>query len=304
MAKKKKKKISLSSLFVIILLIIAAIGYKYFGNTDAVDDKGEHGQETVSGTLELHVIDVGQADAVLIRCEQGNILFDAGDLSSKNDLIKYLNGLEISEIEYVIFTHPHADHIGGADIVLTTFDVHNVIMPVLADNDVPTTKVYERMIAALEADESINVISAVPDAEYSLGDVKMKILAPNSDDYSNLNNYSVVVKVDFGETSFMLSGDAESISEKEILKRYASSELKCDFYKAAHHGALESNTSDFLKAVSPTIVAISCGEGNSYGHPHSETLARFNDIGATVYRTDLLGTLKFISDGIKVTKVD
>jgi len=260
--------------------------------------------EVVDGTIELYVIDVGQADAILIKAEEGNILFDSGDLDTKNDLKEYLKDLGVSEIEYAVFTHPHADHIGGADVVLTSFDVHNVIMPVLDDSDVPTTKVYERMINAMVDDETINVIEAVPDSEYAVGDVKMKILAPNSDNYSDLNNYSVVVRVDFGATSFMLTGDAEDVSEEEMLERYPASELKCTLYKAAHHGASESNTTDFLKAVKPEIIAISCGEGNSYGHPHAETMARFEDTGAVIYRTDLLGTLKFVSDGTTVTKVD
>lgn len=299
MARKKKR---LPSLLVIAILIIGALLYRYFG-----DDLGigvERQTEVVDGTIELYVIDVGQADAILIKAEEGNILFDSGDLDTKYELIDYLEKVGVSEIEYAIFTHPHADHIGGADVVLESFDVHNVIMPVVNEKDVPTTKVYERLIEAIEADETINVIAAVPDAEYSVGEVKMKILAPNSDDYSDLNNYSVVVRVDFGSTSFMLTGDAEDVSEEEMLVRYPASELKCTFYKAAHHGASESNTARFLNAVKPEIIAVSCGEGNSYGHPHAEAMARFEDTGATIYRTDLLGTLKFTSDGTTVTKVD
>lgn len=299
MARRRKR---LPSLLVIAILIIGALLYRYFG--DDIGIGGERQTEVVDGTIELYVIDVGQADAVLIKAEEGNILFDAGDLDTKYELIDYLEKVGVSEIEYAIFTHPHADHIGGADVVLESFDVHNVIMPVVNEKDVPTTKVYERLIDAIEADETINAIAAVPDAEYSVGEVKMKILAPNSDDYSDLNNYSVVVRVDFGATSFMLTGDAEDVSEEEMLVRYPASELKCTFYKAAHHGAAESNTARFLNAVKPEIIAISCGEGNSYGHPHAEAMARFEDTGATIYRTDLLGTLKFTSDGTTVTKVD
>ena len=297
MARRKKK---ISPLLGIIIVIIGALFYTYFG-----DGLGTERQtEVVDGTVELYVLDVGQADAVLIKAQEGNILFDSGDLDTKYELIDKLEELGISEIDYAVFTHPHADHIGAADLVLTSFDVHNLIMPVLDDGDVPTTKVYERMIAAIEADETINVIAAEPDAEYSVGEVKMKILAPNSDNYSELNNYSVVVRVDFGATSFMLTGDAEDISEGEMLARYPSSELKCTFYKAAHHGAAESNTAAFLNAVNPEIIAISCGAGNSYGHPHAEAMARFEDTNAVIYRTDLLGTLKFISDGTTLKKID
>jgi len=299
MARRGKK---LPSLLAIVIVIIGALLYTYFG--EGIDLGGERKADVVDGTIELYVLDVGQADAILIKAEEGNILFDSGDLDTKYELIDELEKLGVSEIEYAVFTHPHADHIGGADVVLTSFDVNNVIMPVVSDNDVPTTKVYERLIAAIEADETINLIAAAPDAEYSVGEVKMKILAPNSEDYTDLNNYSVVVRVDFGATSFMLTGDAEDISEEEMLSRYPISELKCTFYKAAHHGARESNTAAFLNAVSPEIIAISCGKDNSYGHPHAEAMARFENTGATIYRTDLLGTLKFTSDGTTVTKVD
>ena len=299
MARRGKK---LPSLLAIVIVIIGALLYTYFG--EGIDLGGERKADVVDGTIELYVLDVGQADAILIKAEEGNILFDSGDLDTKYELIDELEKLGVSKIEYAVFTHPHADHIGGADIVLTSFDVNNVIMPVVSDNDVPTTKVYERLIAAIEADETINLIAAAPDAEYSVGEVKMKILAPNSEDYTDLNNYSVVVRVDFGATSFMFTGDAEDISEEEMLSRYPISELKCTFYKAAHHGARESNTAAFLNTVSPEIIAISCGKDNSYGHPHAEAMARFENTGATIYRTDLLGTLKFTSDGTTVTKVD
>ena len=299
MARRGKK---LPSLLAIVIVIIGALLYTYFG--EEIDLGGERKADVVDGTIELYVLDVGQADAILIKAEEGNILFDSGDLDTKYELIDELEKLGVSKIEYAVFTHPHADHIGGADVVLTSFDVNNVIMPVVSDNDVPTTKVYERLIAAIEADETINLIAAAPDAEYSVGEVKMKILAPNSEDYTDLNSYSVVVRVDFGATSFMLTGDAEDISEEEMLSRYPISELKCTFYKAAHHGARESNTAAFLNTVSPEIIAISCGKDNSYGHPHAEAMARFENTGATIYRTDLLGTLKFTSDGTTVTKVD
>ena len=300
MARRNSKK--LSPIIAIVLVIIGALLYTYFEN--GFDFGGERVVEVVDGTVEVYVFDVGQADAVLIKAEEGNILFDSGDVETRDSLKDEIKALGVSEIDYAVFTHPHADHIGGADVILTSFDVHNVIIPEVDDKDVPTTKVYERMMNAIAADETINCIYAKSDAEYSVGEVKMKILAPNSGDYSELNNYSVVVRVDFGATSFMLTGDAEDVSEEEILERYPAGELKCTFYKAAHHGAAESNTAEFLNAVKPEIIAISCGADNSYGHPHAEAMARFEDTGATIYRTDLLGTLKFISDGTALTKVD
>ena len=298
MARRRKG----SPIVALIIVILGALIYTYFGGN--VDLGGERQSEVVDGTIEFYVLDVGQADAILIKSEKGNILFDSGDLDTKYELVDTLGKLGVSEIEYAIFTHPHADHIGGADVVLTSLEVHNVIMPVLDDKDIPTTKVYERLIKAIEDDETINLIAAEPDSEYSVGDVKMKILAPASPDYTDLNNYSVVVRVDFGATSFMMTGDAENVSEEEMLVRYPASELKATLYKAAHHGASESNTAEFLAAVRPEIIAISCGADNSYGHPHVETLERFGETGAEIYRTDIDGTLKFVSDGVSITKAD
>ena len=298
MARRRKG----SPIVALIIVILGALIYTYFGGN--VDLGGERQSEVVDGTIEFYVLDVGQADAILIKSEKGNILFDSGDLDTKYELVDTLGKLGVSEIEYAIFTHPHADHIGGADVVLTSLEVHNVIMPVLDDKDIPTTKVYERLIKAIEDDETINLIAAEPDSEYSVGDVKMKILAPASPDYTDLNNYSVVVRVDFGATSFMMTGDAEDVSEEEMLVRYPASELKATLYKAAHHGASESNTAEFLAAVRPEIIAISCGADNSYGHPHVETLERFGETGAEIYRTDIDGTLKFVSDGVSITKAD
>ena len=300
MARRKNK---VSSMLTVLFVLIGAVIFLLFNNGAPAQEENREVSD-VSGAMELYVLDVGQADALLIKSEEGNILFDSGDLDTKKELIAELEELGVKKIEYAVFTHPHADHIGAADLVLTTFEVKNVILPVVDDKDVPTSKVYERMITALENNEAINVIAAEPDAEYSVGEVKMKILAPNSADYSDLNNYSVVVRVDYGATSFMLTGDAEDVSEEEMLARYPESELKCNFYKAAHHGARESNTAEFLKAVSPEIIAVSCGEGNSYGHPHAEAMARFEDTGAVIYRTDLLGRLVFRSDGTTVTKVN
>ena len=294
--KKKAPSLLLSVVVIIMLVLYSQLGGGFGDSPREI--------QVVDGTIELHIIDVGQADAILIKTETGNILVDAGNLDTIDYLDKYLKGEGINEIEYAVFTHPHADHIGAADIVLQNFDVNNLIMPVVDEGDIPTSAVYTRMIAAMEADESINVIAAESGAEYSLGEVKLKILAPNADDYTKLNDYSVVVRVDFGSTSFMLMGDAEEKSEGEILAKYPVSELDCDFYKAAHHGGKESNTAELLAAVSPDIIVISVGEGNSYGHPHAQAMGRFGDTGADIYRTDLLGDLVFVSDGITITKVD
>lgn len=292
--RRKKKPSILLSLIVLVLLVVGAWRGGFFGDTRSY--------EPVEGTLEVHIVDVAQADCTLLLCEGGNVLIDAGDVETADEVEAYLKSLGITTLEYAIFTHPDADHIGGAATVISNFDVKNVILPVLHENDVPTTKVYERMIAALEEKESTRVIAAKAGESYEIGELKMKILAPLSENYSNINDYSVSARFDFGATSFLFTGDALEKSEGEMLAHYPVSELRADFFQAGHHGAANANTPDFIRAVSPKIVAVSCGLDNKYGHPTAEALASFADVGATVYRTDELGTMIFVSDGKEIVK--
>ena len=294
MAKRKKKPSILLSLILLVLLAIGAWRGGLFSDTRSY--------EPVEGTLEVHIVDVGQADCTLIVSESGNILIDAGDVETADEVRIYLETLGITSLEYAIFTHPDSDHIGGAATVIENFEIKNVILPALHESDVPTTKVYERMITALENDESIDVIAAKAGESYEIGELKMKILAPLSENYSNINDYSVSARFDFGATSFLFTGDALEKSEAEMVARYPASELRADFFQAGHHGAANANTLDFIRAVSPSIVAVSCGQGNKYGHPTDEALASYASVGATVYRTDELGGMIFISDGEEIVK--
>ena len=294
MAKRKKKPSILLSLIVLILL---AIGAWRGGLLD-----GAREYTPVEGTLEVHIVDVDQADCTLLMCEGGNVLIDAGDVETADEVVQYLKGLGITQLAYAIFTHPDADHIGGAAAVIESFDIKGVILPELHEGDVPTTKVYERMVAALEAKTETDVIPATPGESYEIGELKMKILAPLSENYTNINDYSVTARFDFGATSFLFTGDALEKSEGEMLDRYPASELKADFFQAGHHGAKNANTLDFVRAVSPSIVAVSCGKDNKYGHPTDEALASFAAVNATVYRTDELGTMIFVSNGEEITK--
>lgn len=297
MAARRKKKGGVLSTLVAVIVIVILVLYNQF-----VGFGGERATEVVEGTVEIYIFDVGQADCTLIRGEAGNILIDAGDTDTQDEIVETVRSAGVTELEYVIFTHPDSDHIGGADEIVNGFDIKNVILPEIDESDIPTTKVYENMIAAIEAKESINVIAAVSGTEYTIGELKMKLLAPNSDNYSNINDYSVAARFDFGATSFLFTGDALETSEKEMLATYPASELKCTFFQAGHHGAANANTPDFIKAVSPEIVAVSCSKDNKYGHPTSEALEAYASVGATVYRTDELGTMVFTSDGTTVTK--
>lgn len=297
MAKRRKKKTGKKIGIVVgILALIAAL---FFGKDAIIDAFTDKPTIAVSGgEVQFHFIDVGQGDAALIRTEDGDILIDAGTNSSEEELKAYLDNLGVKDILYAVFTHPHEDHIGGADMVLHTYNVRNVILP----NATATSKTFERMMDAIEA-ENCKVIEAIPDKIIQVGELTMTILAPISKSYSETNNYSVVIRADYGETSALFTGDAEVDSEEEMLARYRlKGTLDCDLLKSGHHGSDTSSSQEFLNAVTPTYAVISVGEGNTYDHPKQETLTKYEAMGMKVYRTDKEGSIVFISTGGEPTK--
>lgn len=296
MAKKRnrrKVKLTIPTLLILLFAMLAYFAYTYL--PDLVNEKKD--DPVPDEIMEVHIIDVGQGDSTLFRTKNECILIDAGTNKSENDLKAYLENIGVEKINYAIFTHPHEDHIGGADMIINNFDVEKVIMPD-ADSDSQT---YNRLLDALET-KNTDVYKAVSGDEYSVGNIKMTLLAPNSDDYKSLNDYSVVVKLEYGNSSFMLTGDAEALSEKEILINYSAAKLKCDFLKVGHHGSSTSTSDAFLNAVDPKIATISCGIDNKYGHPHSETVKKLDDKNITYYRTDKLGSIVFECDGTNIIK--
>jgi competence protein ComEC len=241
---------------------------------------------------------VGQGDAALIRTEQGDILIDAGTNSSEDELKAYLDRLGVTDIEYAVFTHPHEDHIGGADMVLNTYRVKNVVLP----DATSTSKTFGRMMDAIEA-EGCEVMEATPDKTFRVGELTCTVLAPMGGSYTETNNYSVVIRAEYGDTSVLFTGDAETVSEKEMLERYRlGGLLDCDLLKAGHHGSDTSSSQAFLDAVTPAFAVISCGVGNDYGHPDREIVSRFESMGITYYRTDLEGSIVFVSTGGEPSK--
>ncbi len=292
---RRKKKAVRGLIWAIVITLIGGIGI-YFGR-DLIGGDSAGGASTDGSTVEFHFIDVGQGDAALIRTPDGNILIDAGTNASEDELRAYLDALGIKEIAYAVFTHPHEDHIGGADMILHTYKVGQVILP----DATATSVTFERMMDAIEAGVEANgtvVKQATPGYTFSLGSLKCEVLAPIATSYTGMNNYSVTLRVDYGDTSVLYTGDAEIASESEMLDRYRlTGELDCDLLKVGHHGSDTSSGKDFLDAVSPVYAVISVGEGNSYGHPVQAILARLEAVGATVSRTDREGNIVFTSIG-------
>ncbi len=251
--------------------------------------------EAEIGELQVHFIDVGQADATLFICDGHAVLFDAGENDTGVLLQFYLMEQGIEKLDYVIGSHPESDHIGGMDVILLKYDCGKVMLP---DVEADTTT-YQDVMAAMEYKGYENTLPAAGDT-YQLGSASFTIIAPNNYDYGdNINNYSIGVKLVHGDNAFILTGDAETEAEKDILENGIS--LDANVLKAGHHGSHDASSRAFVDAVSPEYAVISCGKGNDYGHPHKETLDILQSAGAEIFRTDEQGSIVAASDGKEIT---
>lgn len=251
---------------------------------DAVPDTG-----SVSGILKVHFLDVGQGDAIFIELPtKETMLIDAASSNDASGIISYIRDRGYSKLDYVIATHPHADHIGGMAEVVRSLDIGKFYMPKKAH----TTKTFENMLLEVKA-KGLGIHTAKAGVVIvDQGSLKITMVAPVGETYPELNDYSAVIRLDYGASSFLFMGDAEMESEDEI-----TADIDTDVLKVGHHGS-DSSTSDFLlKRATPDHAVISAGEGNTYGHPTPTTLDVLKSRGISIYRTDLLGTIVFTSDG-------
>lgn len=284
-------------IFLILLTLFCCVGCEtseiIIENNEVIDNHVVEKQELELSTnsLEIHFIDVGQADSILIKSNEEAMLIDAGN-NDDADLIKsYLKKQNIKELKYVIGTHPHEDHIGSLDVVINNFDIKDVIMPRKAT----TTKTFEDVLVAIE-NKNLSITAPKVGDKYQIGDAEFIILSPVKEDYGdNLNNYSVSILLVHGENKFIFTGDAEKEVEEDILT--TKIDIDADLMKMGHHGSTTSNSEKFLNEISPEIAVITCGVDNSYGHPHREILDTLNKRNVEIYRTDLQGNIIVTSDG-------
>lgn len=247
-------------------------------------------ESIVDGELEVHFIDVGQGDSILIKQNGHNMLIDAGDNKYGQTVVNYLKENGVKKLDYVIGTHPHADHIGGLDDVIYAFDVEKVFLP----NITHTTKTFEDLLIAIQS-KNLNITVPEVGGVYELGDASFKILAPANSYYDNLNNFSIVTRLEYGNNSFLFTADAEDVLEVEMLN--SGYNLKSDVLKVGHHGSNTSTTASFLNAINPKYAVIQLASNNEYGHPSAEVISRLREKNIEIYRNDLDGTIVAKSDG-------
>lgn len=291
-------------------LILIIIGAVFLYCVYLENDTEDIPESTVSSfisedaDLEIHFIDVGQGDCSLIMWNGTAMLIDSGEKEEAKTVLDYLKKQKVSRLDYIVVTHPHSDHMGSMSEIISSVSVGRVIAPRVSDEMTPTSKTYESFLQSLR-DKALKLTAARPGTVYTFENSgedgkkppEFEILAP-LDDYSDLNNYSVVLKLTYGSTAYLFTGDAEKKAEKDILK--SGADVDADVLKVGHHGSSSSTGENFLEEVSPEICIIQCGAGNTYGHPHKDTVEAIEEAGAEWYSTDRDGTIVVYSDGERI----
>ena len=240
--------------------------YSWFGVAAPVPHLPE---EAAGAATKVHFIDVGQGDAVLLEQNGAFALIDAGEREAADGLVAYLQAAGVAKLDLLVMTHPHADHIGGMQAVLDAFPVDKAVLPDFAKAPMPTTSTFLNLLDAIR-EKQIPTVTARAGDVFPLGEGTLTVLGDGVA-AENLNDISLVTLFEAPGLRCLSSGDGEKAVEDAVLA--SGADVHADVFKAAHHGSSTSNTQAFLDAVRPQAVVVSCGAGNSYGHPHSEALA-------------------------------
>lgn len=253
-----------------------------------------NGKTAPQADFSVSFVDVGQGDCTYIHSGSMDVLVDAGEAEYGDRVVQYLKEAGVEQLDYVIATHPHSDHIGGLPAVLEAFSVDEVLMSDIPDALLPTSKSYENLLGAIDASgAALSIVQ--PGDNFSLDGAALSILGPRGKDYDDLNDYSMVALLTTGDYRFLLTGDMSSPAEKDLLK--ADTLTPVTVLKVGHHGSSSSSTKKFLETVEPKYAIISCGVDNSYNHPNEKTVERLLGYTNEVYRTDLQGTVTFLVNG-------
>ena len=265
------------------------------GSADVTPGSAASAGQTLdeNAPLQVHFIDVGQALSVLVECDGQFMLYDGGNVDDGSLVVSYLQQQGVEELQYVFCSHAHEDHVGGLAAALAYFPAHHVYAPVTEAE----TKCFRDFVKYTQQ-QGLAVEVPAAGTVWQLGSATVTQLGPVAQ-YSDTNDTSLVLRLDYGSTSFLLTGDMEADAERDLVNTGAN--LKADVLQVGHHGSSTSTSYIFLNSVLPEMGVISCGVNNKYGHPHEETLSILRDAGVDVYRTDLLGTITIGSDGRNYT---
>lgn len=303
----KNKKTSKLGILVILILLLAFGIFKE--NSDIIDNEPNSEEIRATEVIEnelkkddeavfknkllVHFLDVGQGDCELVCLPSGKVmLIDAGDNGEESIITRYLDKLGIKRIDYLVATHPHADHIGGMEEIIKGYEIGEIYMPRVEAE----SKTFERMLDAIDEKGLLIHTGETGKVIFSEDSIKARILSPQKGKlYEDKNNNSLVIKLEYQDRSFLFTGDIEEDAERDILS--AKEYISADVLKVAHHGSSTSSISEFIDKTQPQYAIISCGEGNEYGHPHKETLDKLESLGIKVLRTDELGTIIITTDG-------
>lgn len=273
-------------LFLILIGIAVFIAY----NSDFFSETTEYRKDNKlvdTTSFKIYFIDVGEADSILVKDKDQFSLIDTGNNEDGPKLVNYFKELGITKFKYLIGTHPHEDHIGGMDDVIRNFDVEHIYMP-----DVQTDYKTNTEIVDLIKSKNMTIETPEIDSTFTMNDSIFNVLwISNSEE--EINDDSIVLKLNYKNTSYVFTGDATKNVELKILDK----DLKCDVLKLGHHGSSDASSAQFLEKIKPLYGVISVGKNNEYGHPHDITLKKLNYLNSKIYRTDLDGTIVLTSDG-------
>ena len=287
---KTRKRSAFAAAALALLLLLPLLSG--CGGADSVTSQQTRETRTAAGngqTLKVSFLDVDQGDSTFIELPNGQcMLIDAGEAEYGDEILSYIKEEGYDRIDYLIATHPHSDHIGGMRTIVEALDIGAVYMPRVQTN----TQVFEKLLRAVR-EKGLKIQTAKAGVEIlEEGAVDIRLVAPAGDDYSDLNDYSAVVHLSYGEDAFLFMGDAEQRAEEDITQ-----EIQADVLKVGHHGSEYSSGNSFLKEVSPDYAVISCGQYNKYGHPDQEVLEKLKKLRTKVFRTDRQGTIIMTSNG-------
>lgn len=258
-------------------------------------------------TLDAYFIDIGQGDCIFLEAPDGStMLIDAGDRGNFPIIDAFLKAGDIERLDVVVATHMHADHIGSMAEVIDSYDIGIFYMP---DQEADSNSYTDMMDALAAKNIPIQTAKLLPSdtgpmvVDWADG-VEVLILSPFDGSYASANDYSIVMRIRYGESAILLTGDAETTAERILLKALPHRYVQANVLKVGHHGSTTSTCAQFLSAVSPDIAVISCGQGNKYGHPEQPVLDRLSDAHVETVRTDMLGTIHVALDGTAARVVE